>query len=72
MELEKQKETTEKTSGQLLCDYMYNPKSKVTYEDIVLKCRKESFEKRIQNLKTQPLKELKQIFLEIFSIDLRY
>ena len=67
-----EKQIKEKTSGQLLCDYMYNPKSKVTYEDVANKCRQERLENRINNLKTQPLKELKQIFLEVFLIDLRY
>ncbi len=62
------KKEQEKTAGQLLCDYMYNPKSKVTYDQIVLKCRQERFEKRLNNLKTKPLSELREIFREVFWI----
>ena len=58
----------EKTSAQLLCDYMYNPKSKVTYDQIVLKCRQERLEKRLNNLKTKPLADLREIFREVFWI----
>lgn len=36
---------SQKNSGQMLCDYMYNPKSKVTYEMICDQVKREKFEK---------------------------